>query len=53
MQAKYEIELRKARKEKKEIKRTFLQVQEDTEQERRLIEDLHLEKLEITQQILN
>ena len=42
MQAKFEEELRVAKMEKKELKRTFLQVREETEEERKLYESMQM-----------
>ena len=51
MVERYEHQLIDLKKEKKEIKQTFREVQENTEIERQLLENLQIEKLEITDQI--
>lgn len=51
MQERYEIKIRKIKNEKKEIKQTFRIVQQNTEIERMALENLQLEKEEITEQI--
>jgi hypothetical protein len=44
VQEKYERRLREVKREKKEIKQTFRMVQENTEIERALLENLQIEK---------
>ena len=51
MQAKFEDELRAAKLEKKELKRTFLQVREETEEERKLYESMQMEQEAISGKI--
>ena len=51
MQAKFEEELRAAKLEKKELKRTFLQVREETEEDRKLYENMQIQQEVINEKI--